>query len=693
MKKEAHPETVQAADVRCLYKIGEKKAKYLSNLGIRTVYELLHHYPLRYEDRRKIFKISGAPIGEAVCICGQVLTFEKRLLPRKKSMVRIMIQEEGALAELIVFNNLFVLERLKAGRTLIAYGLTEESNGHLKMVSPEIDWDQFGKKTGRIYPVYPLTKGIVNDEIIRWQEEALTLFRSQGAEDYLSAEMRSDYRLCTLTQALEHIHFPKRKTDIGIAKYRLIFDEFFLLRLGLSVIKNRQRSEQGIAFTIHREKIEQLKQSLPFGLTGAQERVSEEIFQDLALKLPMQRLVQGDVGSGKTVIALLAIYNVALNGFQSVLMAPTEILAKQHYESARAMFSSTLLHIDLLVGSMSKKEKEAVYERIRSGTCDVLIGTHAVLEEKVCFEKLGLLITDEQHRFGVRQRSVLMRRSDQTPDMLVMTATPIPRTMAFVIHGDLDISLIDEMPKGRIPIVTQAVPKSKAQKAYDFAISEIQKGRQVYMVCPLIAESEKLDIEAAENIYRQMRESVLKDDRVALLHGKMKAKEKQEVMERFSAGTIDMLVSTTVIEVGINVPNASMMVIQDAQRFGLSQLHQLRGRVGRGSYQSYCILLYDGKGANTKERMKIMCSSNDGFEISEKDLELRGAGELLGTRQHGQLRFKLADIARHHELIRLSGELVAKILENDRKLESVEYRALHSETKIRFNHGEEVLIN
>lgn len=684
--KQLKSEDVQKMDTTCLYQIGEKKSANLKKLNIHTVYDLLHHYPFRYEDRRKICKIKDATKEEGVCIRGRILRVEKQLVKKNRILIKIIIQDETGVAELTMFNQAFLLDNLKVGRVLTAYGKAQEMYGRIQMTSPELDFDHNKRKTGFIYPVYPLTKGLFNDELIRWQRENLSLLVE---EDYLDLRYRKKYQLCSLKEALHNIHFPADGSSLRIAKYRLIWDELFLLHLGLFHMKYRLSHQRGYAFE-QKAEVEILKRSLNFELTVAQERVLKEIAQDMASKTPMQRLVQGDVGCGKTIVAFLCIANVFWNGCQSVLMVPTEILAKQHFEGAMDLFQDIPIQIRLLTGSTPKKQKEAIYSDLLSGACDLLIGTHAVLEEKVQFRQLGLVITDEQHRFGVRQRTRLIQRSQRTPDMLVMTATPIPRSMALILHGDLDISLIDELPIGRKSVQTRSVLRNRSAVVYDFAISEIDKGRQIYIVCPLIEESEKLDIQAAMNLYQRLKEEVFSTYPIALLHGKMKARQKQEIMDAFAKGQIDVLVSTTVIEVGINVPNATVMIIEDAQRFGLSQLHQLRGRVGRGSEQSYCFLIYEGRGDATSERMKMMCRSNDGFEISEKDLELRGPGEFLGTRQHGLLNFKLADIVKHRQIVEVSRQLAKEILNEDPLLQAKVHQRLQEEVKRRFNQGEEI---
>lgn len=666
--------------------IGPKKKKLYEKLGVKTLRNLLMHYPIRYEDRRLIKKIAQVHMDEKVCVQGQIISVDIKTPKKNMVITRICIDDGSQRAVLTIFNNPYMQKQLSLGRTIIVYGQVKFINGGCNISSPEIDFDKSSKKTGIIYPVYPLTRGLFNDEIIK---SVNWIFKNIDIKDleYLTPHYRQQLRLCELDDAIKNIHFPKEPLLIKVAKFRLVFDELFLLNMGLTSLKHNVVKEEGIIFKkADREnlKLDEFISELPFKLTKAQLKVIDEILSDMTKSHPMQRLVQGDVGSGKTVVAMLAAYFAHLNGYQSALMAPTEILAKQHYISFLDAFKHTGANIMLLTGSTTAKNKKIIYEAINNGSCDILIGTHALIEDKVQFDNIGLVITDEQHRFGVRQRSKLLLKNHITPDMLVMTATPIPRTLAFIIHGDLDISVIDQMPSGRKPIKTFAVTNKDSLKIYEFAKEEIHLGRQIYIVCPLIEENEKLDIQAAKELFENLNDGAFKNFKLALLHGKMKSTEKQTIMDAFSKGEIDLLIATTVIEVGVNVPNASVMIIQDAQRFGLSQLHQLRGRVGRGKYQSYCGLLYEGKNKYIEGRMKIMQSSNDGFEISQKDLELRGPGEYFGTKQHGLDNFKLADLSKHLTILTLAKEFVDAIIEDDERLLKYENRLIKREIDKRF---------
>lgn len=671
--------------------IGERKKLIYNRLNIFTIRDILNHYPLRYEDRRMFKRLSEIRQEEMVSIKGIIQSFEIKKPKKGMTLIKVTIRDGYDIGELTFFNNKYISNKLITGRTIKAYGKAKREFGKVRMTSPDFEFDSSRLKTGCIYPVYPLTRGLSNDEILKVLKLIINQINMESLE-YLDRELREKLKLCGLGDAIKNIHFPKDPILIKIAKYRLVFDEFFILHLGLKVVKGITEIEKGISFKNQSKLLDFIK-NLPFKLTDAQEKVVKEILSDMQRPVPMQRLVQGDVGSGKTIVAFISLYNSYLNGYQGAMMAPTEILAKQHYESAKEIFCELGLTIHLLTGSTTKKQKELIYKSIRDGECDILIGTHALIEDKVDFKNLGIVITDEQHRFGVRQRGKLLGKSDFTPDMIVMTATPIPRTLALIVHGDLDISIIDQMPSGRKPIKTYAVEKKKRNDVYSFAAKEIDKGRQIYVVCPLIEENEKMDLKSAQDLYESLKSNYLKDYKIGLLHGKMKAKEKQEIMDSFLEGSIDVLVSTTVIEVGINVPNASVMIIEDSQRFGLSQLHQLRGRVGRGEYQSYCVLVYVGKNEVTKERIKTMVSTNDGFEISQKDLILRGQGELFGTRQHGIPEFKLADISKHQSVLKLAQQIGDEIIENDPKLERKENYRMKTELRLRMTQINGIIIN
>ena len=538
------------------------------------------------------------------------------------------------------------------------------------------------KNTCRIIPVYPATANLTQN-IIRGVIGNAIGSVAEVLEEFIPECIRERYNLCDIKYSIQNIHFPKSEEDFKNARYRLVFEELFLLQLGLLNIKNSFGEDKaGIKFN-RASEMDDFMESLPFKLTNAQNKVYQEIVQDMESTKIMNRLVQGDVGSGKTIVAALALFKAVKNGYQGTLMVPTEILAEQHYRSLKELFEKFNISTEILTGSQTKKQKTEILGRIERGETDVVIGTHALIQDTVNFKNLGLVITDEQHRFGVRQRAILSQKGNN-PDILVMTATPIPRTLALILYGDLDISIIDELPPGRKPIETFAVDNSMRNRINNFIRKKVSEGRQVYIVCPLVEESDTIEAKSAMETADNIANNDFSDLSVGLLHGKMKPKDKDAVMKDFVEGKIDILVSTTVIEVGVNVPNATVMVIENAERFGLAQLHQLRGRVGRGKHQSYCILYNNGKSKISAERMKVMQKTNDGFIISEKDLELRGPGEFFGTRQHGIPDLKIANLYRDMDILKLSQEAALDIMGQDRNMEKDEHLGLKKKVIERF---------
>lgn len=654
--------------------IGEKKSIKYKKLHIETVEELMYHFPVRYEDRTVIKKFEEIANDEKVCSFGTIVNFEKSSPKRNMTIIKIAVKQGSEAAFLTVFNNEYIRDKFSVGDKISFYGKAKKVFGRLEFNSPDIEYFGENNLTNIIYPVYALTYGINNAEIQKAVKDAVKKV-SYNDFEYIPLKIAEKQHLCPIDYAFQNIHFPKNIESLKAARYRFVYEDFFLLQIYILMLKKFSTYQK--TYNINpREEVGEFIKQLPFELTGAQLRVIGEIISDVNRDIPMQRLVQGDVGSGKTIVAFCSAYNTFLNGYQSTIMVPTEILAKQHYQAATALFKNTGMRIRLLTGSTTKKEKERLYKEITEHQCDLVIGTHAIIQEGVSFEKLALAVTDEQHRFGVKQRNSLYSKYDIMPHILVMTATPIPRTLSMIIQGDLDISIIDELPKGRKPIQTMAITQKLRYKAYEKCIEEIEKGKQVYIVCPLVEESEELDIKSAQELQTELQENHLKGYNIGLIHGKMRPKEKNEIMAAFENREIQVLVSTTVIEVGINVPNATVMVIEDAQRFGLSQLHQLRGRVGRGVDESYCILIYQGNSDVLKQRMKIMAETNDGFIISEKDLLLRGPGEIFGLRQHGLPEFKVADLTKHMNILSLA--------QNDAKeiIEELEYNTQDNQNKI-----------
>ena len=538
------------------------------------------------------------------------------------------------------------------------------------------------QNTGRIIPIYPLTYKLSQNQLRKIMEAGIKEVYGNLPET-LPNYLLKEYKLEDINNATKHIHFPDEFKDFNIARNRLVFEELLTVQLALLELKNSYNNDiKGIEFSKN-AKMSDVINTLPFKLTKAQLRVLEEIDNDMESSKNMNRLLQGDVGSGKTVVAMCAAYKAVKSGYQAAIMAPTAILASQHLENFRDILEDLGIRCELLISGITKKKKEDILERLKNGEIDILIGTHAIIEDNVIFKNLGLVVTDEQHRFGVKQRTKIAEKGEN-PDVLVMTATPIPRTLALILYGDLDISIIDELPPNRKKIETFAVNKSMTDRVNNFIRKQLEEGRQAYIVCPLVEENEEMDLKSVEKIYETYSKEVFPDYKVDFIHGKMKQKDKDSIMERFKNKEIDVLVSTTVIEVGVDVPNSNIMVIENAERFGLAQLHQLRGRVGRGKYQSYCILKFEGKSDNVRKRMKVMCDTNDGFIISEKDLELRGSGDFFGTMQHGLPEFKIANLFEDVGILKLVQSVATKILLDDPKLEKQENKLLKELIKDKF---------
>ena len=573
---------------------------------------------------------------------------------------------------------------MKYGKKYRFFGKISNKYGKIDLTSPVFDEIEKKNNTGKIIPLYPLTFSLSQNTIRKIIENGLKDVEEDGGlKETLPQYILNEYKLEEINKAIETVHFPKEFADFEISTKRFVFEELLSTQLALLQLKNSNlKDHKGISFSKDAH-ISDVINSLPFNLTKAQLRVLEEIDKNMEQDKSMNRLLQGDVGSGKTVVAMISAYKAVKSRYQVAVLAPTAILATQHLENFQKILEKFDIRCELLISGITKKKKTEILEKLQNGEIDILIGTHAMLEENVTFKNLGLVVTDEQHRFGVKQRTTMAQKGEN-PDVLVMSATPIPRTLALILYGDLDISVIDELPPNRKKIETFAVTKALEDRVNNFVKKQVDEGRQAYIVCPLVEESEENDLQSVISLYEKCKTEVFPNYRIEYIHGKMKQKEKDDIMERFKNGEIDILISTTVIEVGVDVPNSSIMVIEDAQRFGLAQLHQLRGRVGRGEYQSYCILKYEGKGKNTRERMKIMTQTNDGFVISQKDLELRGSGDFFGTNQHGIPDFKIANLFTDIDILKLAQEAAIKIVNDDEKLEKPENDLLKELVKDKF---------
>ena len=662
--------------IRSLKGIGDKTAKLYEKLGIFTVGDLLSHYPRAYESMEPPVPIGSLKEDQVMAVSSALTKAPDLVRFNRMQMVSVYLKDLTGSVQVVWFNMPYMKNNLKPGTVYVFRGRVVKKRGRLMMEQPEVfTQEAYEAVAPSMQPVYSQTKGLGNKAIVKAVSQAL---ESRTLErEYMPSYIRKKHQLAEINYAVEHIHFPENQSQLLFARKRLVFDEFFLFLTGVRKLKEK-RADQTSAYVMKpAAQVKEFEDSLPYKLTPAQKRTWEEIAGDLSSGLVMNRLVQGDVGSGKTIVALLALLTAAYNGFQGALMAPTEVLARQHFESVNQLLSQRNMEIRtvLVTGSMTAREKRQAYEKIRTHEADLIIGTHALIQEKVEYHNLALVITDEQHRFGVGQRELFSGKGED-PHVLVMSATPIPRTLALILYGDLDISVIDQLPQGRQPIKNCVVNPQWRPKAYEFIRKQVEEGRQAYVICPMVEPSELLEAENVLDYTKTLRKELPSSITVEYLHGQMKGKEKNAIMERFASGDIQVLVSTTVIEVGVNVPNATVMMIENAERFGLAQLHQLRGRVGRGAFQSYCIMVNCSQDESTGKRLEILNQSNDGFYIASQDLKLRGPGDIFGLRQSGDLEFKLADIFTDAALLKAASQEVNQLLDEDPELEKEEHQEL-----------------
>ena len=677
---------ITTRDIKFLPGVGEQRATLLSReLGIRSLHDLLYYFPYKYIDRSRVFKVSelGGQL-QHVQLLGEIRSFEEVGEGASRRLVG-HFTDGTAFVDLVWFRGIkFVKNKLQLNTRYVVFGKPSMFNGRVNIAHPDVDDASLLKlDTMGLQPYYNTTEkmkrsGLNSNAMLKLVQNLFALLTAP-LDETLSADIIQKNGLMSIDDALRIVHFPRNPKELQLAQYRLKFEELFYIQLNiLHYAKERQMRYVGHRFAKVGEMFNRFyNEQLPFRLTNAQKRVVKEIRADVGSERQMNRLLQGDVGSGKTLVALMSMLLAKDNGYQACMLAPTEILAEQHFATLRRMLGGLPVRVELLTGSTKTKERTPLFEALENGGIDILVGTHAVLEDSVLFRNLGLVVIDEQHRFGVVQRAKMWAKNNIPPHILVMTATPIPRTLAMTLYGDLDVSVIDELPPGRKPITTSHIFRNRIDSLYSFINTQINEGRQAYIVYPLISESEKLDLKNLEDGYKHLC-NVFCDYRLSKLHGKMKPKEKDEEMRRFASGETQILVSTTVIEVGVDVPNASVMVIENAERFGLSQLHQLRGRVGRGASQSYCILVTDYKlSEDTRKRMEIMTSSNDGFEIAEADLKLRGPGDMEGTQQSGiAFDLKIANLSRDEQLLKFVREVARGVVETDPQCNNPQYRVV-----------------
>ena len=669
--------------------VGPNRAKVLNGIGIRTLEDLITYFPRTYEDRSKPKKISTLVDGEEALIEVMATSNMSEVrIGKNRTILKLIVRDETAACIITWFNQSYLKGKFKLGQRYKFYGKVQVKYGKVEMINPVYDIEENTKNTGKIIPIYPLTYTLKQSAIRNAIENGLKMVNGK-LEENMPEYLLEEYHLMERNRAMKQIHFPDNFEEYSGARTRLVFEELLSMQLALSGLKNKYDNENdGIAYRTD-VKMSDVINALPFKLTKAQLKVLEEIDHDMESKKPMNRLLQGDVGSGKTVVSIISAYKAVKCGYQVAIMAPTAILAEQHMQEFTKLLEPFGIKCELLLGGTKVKKRREILENLENGTIQILIGTHALLVDDVIFKNLGLVVTDEQHRFGVRQRGNIVAKGNN-PDVLVMTATPIPRTLALILYGDLDISIIDELPPNRKKIETYAVTKNMEERVNNFIRKNVDEGRQVYVVCPLVEENEEIEAKSVVELEAKYETEIFSNYRVRYLYGKMKQKEKDEIMQEFKQGNIDILVSTTVIEVGVNVPNASLMIIENAERFGLAQLHQLRGRVGRGEYQSYCVLKYEGNSPEIRQRMKIMSQTNDGFIIAEKDLELRGSGEFFGTKQHGIPEFKIANLFEDIEILKSVQSVALKIENTDKKLEKEENKRLRKLVDDRFTKRVEI---